>query len=126
MTPLEIVKMYNEVCWDGKKPELAADLLADEVVRNYVGKTEVLTREESVERIRAGIARAPDLKFRFHDFIDGGDKITIIWDASSKEYKDDDGNILVCAGIEVFRVSDGKICEVWNAEYAFEKRWLLE
>lgn len=116
--------MYNEVCWDQHKPELAADILADKVVRNYVGKTDVLTREESVERIRDGLKQTPDLKFTFHDFIDGGDKITIIWEAESKVFKDDDGNDFICAGIEVFRVEDGKICEVWNADYAFGKRWL--
>lgn len=122
MTPLEIVKKYNEVCWHGKQPDLAADILADKVVRNYVGKTEILTREESVQRIRDGLERAPDLSFTFHDFIDGGDKITIIWEASSDIYQHE-GENLISAGIEVFRVEDGKICEVWNAEYAFGSRW---
>lgn len=123
MTPLEVVKFYNEVCWNQSKPDLAADILADEVVRNYVGKREILTREQSVERIREGRNQMPDLTFTFHDFIDAGDKITIIWEASSKLSKDDDGNDFICAGIEVFRVENGKICEVWNAEYSFGARW---
>ena len=29
MTPLEIVKKYNKVCWHGKQPDLAADILAE-------------------------------------------------------------------------------------------------
>lgn len=120
MTPLEVVKMYNEVCWNQNKPDLAADILADKVVRNYVGKQEILTREESVERIREGVKRLPGLSFNFHHFIDAGDKVTIIWDADSKDL---DGNDFTCAGIEVFRVEDGKICEVWNAEYSFGEHW---
>lgn len=124
MTPIEVVKMYNEVCWHQRKPELAADILADKVVRNYVGKREILTREESIERIREGIEKG-DMDFTFHDFIDGGNKITIIWEAVSNIMKDDDGNDFICAGIEVFRVEDGKICEVWNADYALGKRWPL-
>lgn len=123
MTPLEVVKMYNEICWNQNRPDLAGDILADKITRNYPGKTEILTREESVVRIREAIDRKPGLTFTFHDFIDGGDKVTLIWEVVSTEAKEEDGSDFTCAGIEVFRVEDGKICEVWNGEYAFQKRW---
>lgn len=120
MTPIEIVKKYNEECWNNKKPDLAAGILADNVVRHYPGETKVLTREESVERIREGIDRLSKLDFNFHHFIDAGDIITMVWDADAT-YKD--GKDTVFGGIEIFRVEDGKICEVWNSEYSFDKRW---
>ena len=123
MTPMEVVKKYNEVCWNEHKPELAADILADKVVRNYIGKREVLTRKESVERIQDGLQKSPDIKFTFHHFIDGGDKITLIWEAESELYDGEMGKGLLTAGIEVFRVENGQICEVWNSEYALGNRW---
>lgn len=121
MTPLEVVKKYNEECWNNRQPDLAGDILADEVIRNYPGERKFLTREESVERIREGIERLSKLDFHFHHFFEAGDIITMIWDADATYAAD--GKDTIFGGIEIFRVEDGKICEVWNSEYSFEKRW---
>lgn len=120
MTPLEVVKMYNEECWNGCQPDRAGEILADTVVRNYPGERKVLTREESIERIRVGIEENRDFNIVFHHFIDGGDKITLIWDGDRTDHE---GKNHVTSGIEVFRVEDGKICEVWNAAYSEGMRW---
>lgn len=117
MTPLEVVKMYNEECWHSRKIDLVGDIIADNVVRHYPGKNVTLTREESIARIEDGWKQLPTLAFRFHRFLVDDNMITMIWDATSK---DAEGKDMEMAGIEVFRVEDGKICEVWNPEYAFE------
>lgn len=126
MTPLEVVKKYNEECWNNRQPDLAGDILADKVVRNYPGERKVLSRKESVERIRESLEQLSKLDFNFHHFFVAGDIVTMIWDADAtyaEDGKDTDGKETIFGGIEVFRVENGKICEVWNSEYSFEKRW---
>ena len=51
------------------------------------------------------------MKFTLYKILADGEFVTIICevDARNKEGKE-----FVCSNIEVFRVVEGKICEVWN------------
>lgn len=119
MSPAEVVRLYNFELWSERKVEWADRLIADQVTRHYIGRSEVLTKEESVERIKRGWKHIPELQFTLHHIIPNGNMVAIVWEANGKEK---DGKDIVMSGIEVFKVIDGKICEVWNTEYTFD-RW---
>lgn len=108
----EVVELYNLVVWNEHNLALAEELFADNVIRHEVGVAQTLTRAQAVQRI-ADIWQACDsLYFDLKIIVAGdeGELVTIVYD-SIVSVEGTEHNI---ASIEVFRVLDGKITEVWN------------
>ncbi len=81
------------------------------MVRNGPNSREVLTREESIERVRTMWASVEHVEFRLLHTIVEGDLCTIVYQA---DIRLPGGESDAIASIEVFRVVDGRIVEVWN------------
>jgi predicted SnoaL-like aldol condensation-catalyzing enzyme len=114
-TAREVVQAYNLELWNEKKFELADELIADTMIRHDVGESHTLTRAEALKRVTDTWAEMDSLRFDLNIVIDGGDgeHVAMVWDSTMTK---DDSEVKV-ASIEVFRVVNGQIVEVWNCGY---------
>jgi predicted SnoaL-like aldol condensation-catalyzing enzyme len=111
----EVVEAYNLELWNKQRLELADELLADTMIRHEVGEAHTLTRVEALKRVTDTWAQMDSLRFDLNVVIDGGDgeHVAMVWDSTMAK----DDNEVKVASIEVFRVVNGQIVEVWNCGY---------
>jgi predicted SnoaL-like aldol condensation-catalyzing enzyme len=114
-TAREVVQAYNLELWNGRKFELAEELIADTMIRHDVGESTTLTRAQALKRVTDTWAEMDSLRFDLNIVIDGGDgeHVAMVWDSTMTKGDDD----VKVASIEVFRVVNGQIVEVWNCGY---------
>jgi predicted SnoaL-like aldol condensation-catalyzing enzyme len=115
-TARDVVELYNLVVWNERNLELAEQLFADNVIRHGVGEAHTLTRAQAVSRVRDVWAMFDKLRFDLNVVAagDDGEHVAIVYDSSMTTKDGAETNV---ASIEVFRVVDGKITEVWNCGY---------
>ena len=114
-TAREVVQAYNLELWNEKKFELADELIANTMIRHDVGESHTLTRAQALKRVTDTWAEMDSLRFDLNIVIDSGDgeHVAMVWDSTMTK----DDNVAKVASIEVFRVIDGQIVEVWNCGY---------
>lgn len=112
----EVVELYNLVVWNERNFDLAEELLGDTVIRHDVGESQTLSHDEAVARVVTHWDMFETLRFDLNLIIagDDGEHVTIVWQ-SPMTLKD--GTELTMSSMEVFRVIDGRITEVWNCGY---------
>ncbi len=115
-TAREVVELYNLVVWNERDLALAEELFADNVIRHEVGEAHTLTREQAVRRVEDTLAMFETLRFDLNIVIagDDGEHVAIVYDST---LTNSDTTTIPIASIEVFRVVDGRITEVWNCGY---------
>ncbi|OBB67841.1 nuclear transport factor 2 family protein [Mycobacterium sp. 852014-50255_SCH5639931] len=115
-TAREVVELYNLVVWNEHNLKLAEELFADNVIRHGVGEAHTLTRDQAVSRVKDVWAMFDKLRFDLNVVAagDDGEHVAIVYDSSMTTKDGAESNV---ASIEVFRVVDGKITEVWNCGY---------
>lgn len=114
-TAREVVELYNLVVWNEQDLELAEELFADNVIRHEVGESHTLTQAQAVQRVADMWQVCDSLHFDLNVVVDGedGEHVTIVYDSTVSA----NGTETNIASIEVFRVVDGRITEVWNCGY---------
>jgi predicted SnoaL-like aldol condensation-catalyzing enzyme len=112
-TPREVVELYNLVVWNERDFALAEELMGDTVIRHEVGEALTLTRRQAVQRIVEHWAMFDKVRFDLNLVVagDDGEHVAIVY-GSSMELKD--GAEVDIGSMEIFRVFDGRITEVWN------------
>lgn len=115
-TAREVVELYNLVVWNERDLALAEELFGDSVIRHEVGQSHTLTHAQAVRRVADMWQFADSLHFDLNIVVagDDGEYVAIVYDSTIVARDGTKSNI---ASIEVFRVVDGKITEVWNAGY---------
>ena len=115
-TAREVVELYNLVVWNKRDFELAEELMGDTVLRHDVGEAHTLTHEEAVSRIVDTWSMFDELRFDLKLVVagDNGEYVTIVYESPMKLK---DGTDTTISSMEVFRVVDGRITEVWNCGY---------
>lgn len=115
-TARTVVELYNLVVWNERNIDLAEELLGDTVIRHEVGGARTLTHAEAVQRVVDMWQMVESLRFDLKVVIEGddGEHVAIVYDSTITSKDGANTNI---ASIEVFRVVDGKITEVWNCGY---------
>ena len=113
---LEVVTLYNLEVWNKGRIELVPELCAEQMTRYDANSVTTLDLDEQIARIRHNY---DELRPTFEPIILAGDDeyVTLVWNVTGR-----DPNWKWC-GIEVFRVVDGKIVEVWNGPYV-DGRWI--
>jgi predicted SnoaL-like aldol condensation-catalyzing enzyme len=112
----EVVELYNFVVWNKRDFTLADELLGETVIRHDVGEAKTLTHEQAVARIVDSWALVDHLQFDLSLVVagDDGEHVAIVYQ-SPMQLKD--GTAVDIGSMEIFRVVDGKITEVWNCGY---------
>lgn len=115
-TAREVVELYNLALWNERNIQLADELIAETMVRHEVGEARTLSRAEARKRVEDIWEMFDSLRFDLSVVIagDDGEHVAIVYDSTLTNSDGADVNI---ASIEVFRVVDGKIAEVWNCGY---------
>jgi predicted SnoaL-like aldol condensation-catalyzing enzyme len=115
-TAREVVEAYNLVVWNTRDIALAGELLGDNVVRHEVGEAVVLSHDEAVKRVIDHLEMFDEIRFELNLVVagDDGEHVAIVYQ-SPMTLKD--GMTTTVGSMEIFRVVDGRITEVWNCGY---------
>jgi len=115
-TAREVVELYNLVVWNKKDFALADELMGDTVIRHDVGEADTLTHEQAVQRIVDMWEVSDELRFDLNLVVagDDGEHVAIVYESPIKLK---DGTETTVGSMEIFRVVDGRIIEVWNCGY---------
>ncbi|WNG94586.1 nuclear transport factor 2 family protein [Mycobacterium sp. ITM-2016-00318] len=115
-TAREVVEAYNLVVWNERDFELADELMGETVIRHEVGDAITLTHDQAVQRIVDHWAMFDTIRFDLRLVVagDDGEHVAIVYQ-SPMELKD--GTKTDVGSMEIFRVVDGRITEVWNCGY---------
>jgi predicted SnoaL-like aldol condensation-catalyzing enzyme len=110
------VELYNLVVWNERDFALADELLGDTVIRHEVGEAQTHTHEEAVSRIVDMWQVSEELRFDLNLVVAGedGEHVAIVYESPIRLK---DGTDTTVGSMEVFRVVDGRITEVWNCGY---------
>ncbi len=108
---LHVVEQYNYEIWNKQRYELAPEVIGAEVIRNGPGVRDVLSHDMAVDRIRKAWSGVQYVSFELIHTVVEGELCTIVYQADIRAL---DGTADSIASIEVFRVVDGRIVEVWN------------
>lgn len=107
-----VVERYLDVLYNERRLDLIPDLIADPTWRHHAGEVKSLTLEETVARLEATLELCPVLRFDTAMMCATDEMVTVAWNGASTQTS---GKSYVYCGIEVFRVVDGKIVEIWNS-----------
>jgi predicted SnoaL-like aldol condensation-catalyzing enzyme len=115
-TAREVVEAYNLVAWNQRDFELADALMGETVTRHDVGERTVLTHEQAVARVVDHWAMFETIRFDLNLVVagDDGEHVAIVYQSPMKLK---DGTETTVGSMEIFRVVDGRITEVWNCGY---------
>jgi predicted SnoaL-like aldol condensation-catalyzing enzyme len=115
-TAREVVELYNFVVWNERDFALADELMGDTVIRHDVREVKTLTHEEAVKRIVDTWEMFDKLRFDLNLVVAGedGEHVAIVYESPMTTK---DGSETTISSMEVFRVVDGRITEVWNCGY---------
>ena len=111
LTPRRVVELYNDDLWTHKKRELITQLLANPPRRHHPGGTQVFTHDDMLRRYddyHRGFAKIDGVG---RHYVCEGPYVTLVWDFRMEE---PGGAVKTISSIEIFKVVDGKITEVWN------------
>ena len=114
---VEIVRAYGVQAWTEGRDDWIPELCADPIVRHDANREVRLSHAEQRARMRHNYE---ELRPVFEEVVLAGDDeyVTLVWNVTGR-----DPAWKLC-GIEVFRVVDGRIAEVWNSTY-MDGRWGL-
>ncbi|MEO5900276.1 MAG: ester cyclase [Ilumatobacteraceae bacterium] len=114
-SPEAVVRRYLAVLYNDRRLDLIPELLADPEIRHAPGETRSVSLAENTERLEKMLAACPVLRFEPSVVVVNGDLVSVAWNGWSQQL---DGRAYEFAAIEMFRVRDGKIVEIWNAKEA--------
>lgn len=114
-TPVEVVNTYLDVLYNQRRLDLIPELIADPTWRHAPGEVKQLSLAQSIERLTKLLELCPVLRFETSVMVAEGDLVTIAWNGWSTQTS---GKSYELAGIEIFRVVDGRIVEIWNSKEA--------
>jgi steroid delta-isomerase-like uncharacterized protein len=116
---------YHQDIFQNGKLEVADEILSpDFVIRNPVLPEELRKGPEGTKKYASAVITAvPDRKLVHHDVLSKGDKVLIRWTNSGTHTGPLFGNpatgkTYVATGFDLFRISNGKIKELWQ-QYNF-------
>jgi predicted SnoaL-like aldol condensation-catalyzing enzyme len=111
-TAREVVELYNLSAWNDRDFDMALELVADTVIRHDVGSGHALTREQMRKSIEEMLAMFDQLRWDLSLVIagDDGEHVAVVYNGAMVK----DGHQTNVAGVEVYRVVDGEIAEIWN------------
>lgn len=91
----------------------------DPTWRHQEGKLTQLSLADTIERLKHNFTLWPKMRFDSKQVLVDGDKVAGAWNGFCTK---PDGEVLKRYGIEIFRVRDGRIVEIWNSK-EWPGRW---
>jgi steroid delta-isomerase-like uncharacterized protein len=122
MTPEQIVKKFFEEVRSGKNPDLATELMADQVYAHQVISEEELTvirtPKDYADHVKEMVEAYGDFSLEIKEFIVQDKKVYVRWKQVGTHVGEVDGyqptNLpVVEVASAVYRIEDEKIAEYW-------------
>ncbi len=114
-TAVQVVDTYLDVLYNQRRLDLVPELIADPTWRHAPGEVKQLSLAESMARLAKLLDLCPVLRFETAVRVVEGPMVTVAWNGWSTQTS---GKSYTMSGIEIFRVHDGKIVEIWNSREA--------
>ncbi|MCC6917717.1 MAG: ester cyclase [Alphaproteobacteria bacterium] len=108
----ETVRTYLDVLYNQRRLDLIPDLISDPTWRHKAGEVKSLSMAETVKRLEDTLDLCPVLHFDTAMLAATDKVVTVAWNGRSTQKN---GKSYVYCGIEVFRVENGRIVEIWNS-----------
>lgn len=109
--PVAVVRRYLDEIYHDGRVEVVREICADGLVRHDPGGTRTLSHRDQIDRINADLPQWQP--FFTADVLAGDDEFAVlVWNAAGRTAE------RTLSGIEVFRVRDGRITDVWNTPYS--------
>ena len=114
-----VLRFYDEV-WDKGNVEVTDEVFRDDYVRHDLRVTPVPPGPAGQARIAADFREAfPDARFRVGLILGDGDLVAARWTATGRHSGtfagiEPTGKEVEFAGVNIFRLSEGKVAEIWN------------
>ena len=109
------VTTYLDVLYNQRRLDLIPDLIADPTWRHAPGEVTQLSLDQSIARLTKLLELCPVLRFETSVRVVEGPLVTVAWNGWSTQTS---GKSYAMSGIEIFRVVDGRIVEIWNSREA--------
>ncbi len=113
---VEVVRRYCDEIYHEGKVEVIREICADPLVRHDPGTRRILSHQQQIDRISADLPTWQPW-FTAHVLAGDDEYVSLVWSAHGRTRE------RVLSGIEIFRVVDGRITEVWNTPYS-KDAWL--
>ncbi len=114
-TAVQVVETYLDVLYNQRRLDLVPELIADPTWRHAPGEVKSLSLSESMARLSKLLDLCPVLRFETAVRVAEGPMVTVAWNGWSTQTN---GKSYELSGIEIFRVVDGRIVEIWNSREA--------
>jgi steroid delta-isomerase-like uncharacterized protein len=113
-----IIGRFTDELWNKKSPTIADELLGEDVTLHILGET-FRRREAWKERMGVFSRAFPDMEFTNDLPIAEGDKVVVHWSARGTHTEElqgipPTGKSMAITGVGIFRLSEGKIVELWS------------
>jgi hypothetical protein len=118
LTPLRVVQMYNDDVWGKHRRELIVELVANPLRRHHPGQTQIFTHDEMLKRYDDYFSKYREMRAVGRRYVCESAYVTLLWDIDMVA---NDGKVATISGIEIFKVVDGKITDVWNPNAVAEQ-----
>jgi SnoaL-like polyketide cyclase len=124
-SPSSVLRRYQVEIWNQGEVEKLAEIVANPYRRHYPGKIEILTNAQLAERVRFYRRGLTDVVFHSILELADGPYVTTAWETLGTTRK---GQRLCTAGIEIFKIENGLITDVWNGhaqdgQFAWNLKW---
>ena len=132
LAPADVVRDYVTRMWNKRDPSAIDDYLNDPCWRHDAGEPErqFMKFDHEFQRVRAQEGYASGIfDFQMAELIESGEMVTMVWDCDytptdekTRKHLENSGapfndkGAMMSKGIEVFRIQNGKIMEIWVAQ----------
>ena len=113
-TPLEVVTVYLDELYNKGRTEMAGELIADPTWRHEDAELKALSRVDTVQRLKDNFTRWPTMRFDSMETLVDGDRVAVAWNGTLTSAAGETEHLY---GIEIFRVREGLIVEIWNSKF---------
>jgi steroid delta-isomerase-like uncharacterized protein len=113
-----VTSRFTDELWNKKSLTIADELLSEDVTLHILGE-KFRGREAWKERMGVFSHAFPDMEFTGDLLIAEGDKVVVHWSARGTHTEDlqgipPTGKSISITGVGIFRLSEGKIIEMWS------------
>lgn len=119
-SPRTVVERYNYELWNEQNYAVGEEIIGEQIIRNTPGGQSVLTHDEAIQRVADFWAGVKNVHFTLPRIVSDGELCSIVYQADIMKH---DGSQDFIASIEVYRVVEGRIVEVWNPCNYDHDRW---
>lgn len=112
-----------EKVWHEKSYERVPDCVAEKYTRHDENGSRTVTREEYLAEMKGIHTQRPDIRVIVFDHDFGLDRA---WFRFMFRWTDTDGKVVTRAGMQVYRIGNGRIAETWIAMQPIGSTWAGE